>query len=342
MGGGKYQDINNGEVRHVLSAVDLDAGTKTLTETDFLPHGIHRKPTDTNCLAVFEKIGPGACEYDLATGEVVRMIEPSSGRWFYGHGAYSIDGDVLYSTETVLATGDGLIAVRDSDTLESIGEFPTYGKEPHECKLLDDGRTMVITNGGGDLNGDNPCITYVDIASEKLLEKVRLTNAELNTGHLAINPAGSLVVVSAPRAGLSTAAQGGISIGSPGMTLHTVTKPAAVTRRMQGEALSVVVHSAANVAAVTHPDGDMVTFWSLEDRSLLKVIKLPKARGIELTLDERAFIVSYGTTASLVRIPVATLEPDSASVIDASFITGSHIYNWSRAMSELFYPGPFS
>ena len=91
---------------------------------------------------------------------------------------------------------------------------------------------------------------------------------------------------------------------------------------------------------VTHPDGNMVTFWSLRDRQLIKVVELRRARGVELTKDESAFVVSYGENANLIRIPVATLEPDRSSIIAASYITGSHIYNWSREMSELFYPGP--
>ena len=55
---------------------------------------------------------------------------------------------------------------------------------------------------------------------------------------------------------------------------------------------------------------------------------------------EKNFIVSYGPSANLVQIPVASLEPDETSMIEVPYITGSHIYNWSREMSEMFYPGP--
>lgn len=339
LGGGIFQDRDTGEVRRVISVVDIDARSRSMTDTTFLPHGIHRKPTDTNCLALFEKIGPGACEYDLAAREITRYLPASHGRYFYGHGAYSVDGELLYSTETELDNGDGVIAVRDSRTMEPLGEFPTFGKEPHECKLIDGGSTMVVTNGGGDLRGDAPSVTYIDIGTKRLLEKVKLTNARLNTGHLAISNTGSLVVVSAPRSGLSTDL-GGVSIRPRGDVMQTIANPEAVTQRMIGEALSVIIHPDAGLAAVTHPDGNIVTIWSLSDRRLVKVIDLPSARGIELTLDKKNFIVSYGANANLVRIPIDSLEPDKSSIIEASYITGSHIYNWSREMSELFYPGP--
>ncbi len=340
LGGGIFQDRDTGEVRRVISVVDIDTRSRSMTDTSFLPHGIHRKPTDTNCLALFEKIGPGACEYDLAAREITRYLPAAQGRYFYGHGAYSVDGEVLYSTETELHNGDGVIAVRDSESMELLGEFPTFGKEPHECKLIDGGNTMVVTNGGGDLLGDVPSVTYIDIASERLLEKVELTNARLNTGHVAVDNSGNLVVVSAPRLGLDEDQLGGVSIRLRGDVMQTIANPESVTQRMIGEALSVIIHPDAGLAAVTHPYADIVTIWTLNDRRLVKVIDLPSARGVELTLDKKDFIVSYGSNANLVRIPVDTLEPDKSSIVEETYITGSHIYNWSRDMSELFYPGP--
>ena len=73
LGGGKFRDNDTGEIKHVISVVDLDARSRDMSETTFLPHGIHRKPTDTNSLAVFEKIGPGACEYDLTAREIAEQ-----------------------------------------------------------------------------------------------------------------------------------------------------------------------------------------------------------------------------------------------------------------------------
>jgi len=338
LGGGTYLNAETLKPTHVISVVDIESRAQTLTEMSFMPHGIHRNPTDTNRLAIFQKRGSGACEYDLKSRKVVRYIPVVKGRHFYGHGAYSIDGSLLYSTETILKTGDGVIAIRDAQTLELLGEFPSFGKEPHECKLIDGGQTMVVTNGGGKLHGDAPNVSYIDIASKKLLDKVEPTNTRLNTGHVALSNTGDLVVVSAPRDGLGKQHLGGVSIRPQGDTIKTIDKPVAVTQRMKGEALSVVIHSSENIAAVTHPDGNMVTIWSLDDRRLIKVIELEKPRGIEITSDMKNFVVSYAATADLIQIPLATLKPDQSSIIESSYISGSHLYNWSRKMSELYYP----
>lgn len=344
LGGGQYRHADSEQVNYVLSLIDLTRGRRQLTPMTFLAHGIHRNPTDQNRLAIFEKKGPNACEFDLATQTIVRSIpivsttRATDKRYFYGHGSYSIDGQVLFSTETELDGLNGLIGIRNSRDLAYLGEFPSYGKEPHECKLIDGGKTLVVTNGGGVSHGAAPSVAYIDINSQQLLEKVELTNAKLNTGHLAISDKGELVVISAPRVGLSNTSLGGVSIRPEGEQLQPIASPQAITQRMRGEALSVAIHTASGVAAVTHPDGGMVTFWSIASRSLIKIIELPHPRGVELTVDQREFVISFGREASLARIPLATLEFDPAAIFKDSYITGSHIYNWSREMVELYYP----
>lgn len=339
LGGGKYIKEGESQASFVLSVVNLENKVRDLTPMSFLAHGIHRNPTNQNQLAIFEKKGPNACEYDLSSKKIVRVIPKIDNRYFYGHGAYSLDGKILFSTETELSGLNGMIGIRDSIDLTYLGEFPSYGKEPHECKLIDNGKTLVVTNGGGDKNGDSPSVTYIDVNSQKLIEKVELTRAELNTGHLAIGEKGDLVVVSAPRAGLGKTSLGGVSIRPKGKALESIDNPENVTQKMFGEALSVSIHNKKRIAVVTHPDGNMVTFWSIADRKLLKVIDMPRPRGVELTVDQSQFLISYGNNANLASVSVDTLELDQSAIIYSSYITGSHIYNWSREMSEIYYPG---
>ena len=342
LGGGRYQLEANGPIQYAFSMVNMTTGSVARVAMDFLSHGIHQHPHAPERIVIFQKKGPYACELDLKKQAVTRPIGTDKSRHFYGHGAYSADGKTLYCTEAYLHSYDGIIAVRDADTLEFLGEFPSYGKEPHECKLIDGGRVMVVTNGGGKLGEDAPCVTYIDTASHKLLERVPLTNDRLNTGHLSIAEDGSLVVVSAPRAGLDKSQLGGVSIRPSGGTMESLSQPQKVTHSMVGEALSVVIANDAGIAAVTHPDGGMVTFWSIQDRSLRKRLTLPYPRGVNLTLDKKTFIVSYGANPKLVKVSVATLEVMSKTEIDNTFISGSHIYNWSRGIPELQAPAVIS
>ena len=72
---------------------------------------------------------------------------------------------------------------------------------------------MAITNAGGSIDDtmEQPSVTFVDIETRKLLEKIELDNHAFNTGHLAYQN-GDLVVVSAPREGLDEMSLGAVSI----------------------------------------------------------------------------------------------------------------------------------
>ncbi len=341
LGGGQYFDVEKQQQQYFLSVIDIQGQQKHLTSMPFLPHGIHRRIDDPFILAIFEKQGPGACEYDLKQQKIRRMIPKLSNRYFYGHGSYSADATVLFSTETLLDSLDGVITIRDSSSLTHVGDFPSFGKEPHECKLIDQGKTLVVTNGGGPLNDEAPSICFIDIQQEKLIEKVTLTNERLNTGHFSVSDQGDLVVVSAPRTGLGKKHTGGVSIRPQGKAMQSIAQPQRISEKMFGEALSTCINNALAIAAVTHPDGDMITFWSLKDRQFIKAMKFDRPRGVVLSQDQKYFLVSAGQTGDLFAIEAKTLMPRTALTINSSYMTGSHIYNWSAKMTEFFSPGPF-
>ena len=341
LGGGKFSTPDKPEqAQFALSIVNLKLQRHQLVEIDFLAHGIILDPGDNHRLIMFEKIGPGACEVDLKSMQLTRKIIPADGRYFYGHGAFSLDRKYLYSTETYLDTQKGVIAIRDARSFELLGEFPTFGANPHECQLIDEGKVMVVTNGGGTLDSDAvPSVTYVDVNSHQLLEKVLLTNSRVNTGHMGLTKEGSLVVISAPRKGLSKRDLGGVSIKPIDGVMKSIGQPNSIVKRMKGEALSVAIHEESGIAAVTHPDGNMVTFWSINDRQLVKALAFPKPRGVALTKDEKYFILSYGQYANVTLIATNNLKASPNIDIPATYITGSHIYNWSKTLSEILSPG---
>jgi uncharacterized protein len=190
---------------------------------------------------------------------------------------------------------------------------------------------LLVTNGGGALDTPlRPCVTWVEVETRKLLDKRELDSERFNTGHLCLAADGGLAVVSAPRKGLTDKDVGAVSLGRSHDHLHTMQEPRGVTSRMFGEALSVAIHEATQVAAVTHPFGDMVTFWSMRTFDFLKKIDLPRARGVTLTQDGSHFIVSYGPTTDVVEISPRTLSPARDSVLTQSFLSGSHVFNWTR------------
>lgn len=328
LGPGKEGDERGNERYHLaLLDLDADAPAPEVIPTSFFGHGVAIDPTDPGRAVMFEKRGPGACELDLRARAVVRPIESPAGREFYGHGAFAPDGALLYATETVVDDYHrGVTVVRDGRTLEELGEFPTYGAAPHDCVLRDGGRTLVFTNGGSqEPGGSAPCVTYVDAASEKLIEKVELDEPTFNAGHLALSARGDLALVSAMRDYMPRESLGAASLRTVGGELRTLREPGATTRRMIGETLSVAIHEGTARFGATNPMGNLVTFWAMADGRLLGELALSNPRGIALTLDGGQFVLSYGRSTRLVRVDPATLEPIPGTRVGTSRMGGSHV-----------------
>lgn len=341
-GGGAY--LRDGKTAYALSIVDLDADQPVATPlpVSFLVHGVVFDPTQPTRAALFEKKGPGACVVDLQTRSVTRTIATPPTRRFYGHGAFSRDGRLLYATESLLDHDlPGLLVVRDGQTLREIGTLPTYGTAPHDCVLIEDGRTMVVANGGGPLGGAEPCVTYIDLSSERLLERVPLGAARHNAGHVAVNAAGDLAIVSAPRDGLGRDALGAVTLRAAGRDAVTISRPHHAVRRMVGESLSVLIDDRDRTVLATHPLGDCVSVWRMDDASLVDLIEAYNPRGLAHSLDGAWLLVSHTTEDSVaISIYDAVSRQPTGRTIQPSFASGSHLFVHNLRAAQTVAPAP--
>lgn len=116
-------------------------------------------------------------------------------RAFNGHVIAGPGGKTLYTTETNLETGQGLVGLRDAGTLEKIGEWPTHGMDPHEL-LLDGDGSLVVANGGIPalpetgrlkihLDRMDASLVRLDTRSGALLGQWRLADKRLSLRHMA-------------------------------------------------------------------------------------------------------------------------------------------------------------
>ena len=324
---------NAGAIEYYLLALNLDDPKFNcgVVKTSFLGHGIAFNPLQPGIACLFEKRGQGACELDLKTGKVLRDIPCLPGRKYYGHGAYSPDGKIIYSAETIIeGEHKGLISMRDAITLEEVGEFPSYGLRPHDCQILKDGKTMIITNGGG-LVGEKELgsVTYVDLETQKLIDKLPVENKQFNAGHVAVAQNGDIVVVSAPREGSPAKKNGGVTISGANKKLINAKGPSGVIKKMVGETLSVCIDNARNIAAATTPDAGRITFWDIKKQEMIHTIKVNHPRGVTMTLDKKHYVISYDKPDSKIGLVSAeTLDPVTGYDINIA-ITGSHIETYS-------------
>ncbi len=333
IGPGRY--VKNGQMAFVLALVNLDhspRAPKTIP-LSFFAHGVSPNPIAPNKAVLFEKKGKGSCEVDLVAGTVLRTVATTEERQFYGHGDWLPDGRILFATETITSGAyEGVIAVRDGKTLELIDTFPSHGSAPHDCRLIDGGKVLVATNGGGAIDGGAPPnVAWVEVASGKLLDKVDIPNVTWNAGHFALSAKGDLAVVSAAREGLPDLPHqnGGVTLRPAGGKAVAMDQPTDVTQHLTGETLSVCIHEPTGVVAATTPLGDCVTFWDVAKCSLVKKLDLRRARGVSLTLDQKYFVISHGEV-DVTLVTTDGLEPVAAEHFTGSLLTGSHIITYEK------------
>lgn len=334
LGGGAMRHRTTRQMIFHLGMLDLDAAEPEATSIplEFLAHGITQCPHAPDRYLMFEKHGSGCCVVDLATREVVTTIQPGRSRQFYGHGAFSADGSLLYCTETDVGDhGRGYIAVRDGRDFGLLGDFPSFGVAPHDCMLSHDGSTLVVSNGGNDVGRPDqaPSVAWIDVRSQTLLERHEIPDPRVNAGHLAMTRAGDLAVVSAPRHGLDQEkCRGGIALRPRGAALTSVREPTDVLDGMLGETLSVAIHEPTRVVAATSPLGNIVAYLELDGGSLVKTHRVPNPRGIAVSLSGRELVINFGSPPRAARIDAETLVPVDVPGNRRGYLSlasGSHI-----------------
>lgn len=163
--------------------------------------------------------------FDPDTLDVVAVAPAHAPGWMGGgHAAYLSPSLVLVSERAPRAAlgGEGLeahygrVTMRDPRTLKVIESFSSHGVDPHDIRLIDDGRYLAIANYGSlPRRGESElavprvvaeaCVTVVETASGKLVDKYVTGRADIELRHLA---AGSRDRIFAIQARLGTPQQG--------------------------------------------------------------------------------------------------------------------------------------
>lgn len=179
-------------------------GNGAVLRTVALPDRGHDVAADAGgrwAVAFARRPGTFAVAVDRTRNAEPVLFTAPDGRHFFGHGVFSADGKLLYATENDYETAEGVIGVYVvADGFRRVGEFPSFGIDPHELLLMPDGRTLVVANGGIETHPDfgraklnlstmQPSMVFIDTATGALIEKHTLpTNlSRLSTRHIDID-----------------------------------------------------------------------------------------------------------------------------------------------------------
>lgn len=169
--------------REWRAAVAIDVPTRA--------HGIVVEPEGT-LLAMARRPGEWLLRW-TAAGRELRWCWNDPARRFSGHARRQ--GARLYTTESEVETGDGLVVVRDARTLAVQAVWRSGGVDPHDLCIAADG-TLWVANGGiqtqpetgrvkRQLERMDSSLVKLDAGNGRLLGQWRLDDARLSLRHLA-------------------------------------------------------------------------------------------------------------------------------------------------------------
>ena len=261
-----------------LTALDADGRTLIKVPLPDRGHDTAIDPAGQRAVIVARRAGRFAMVVDLASGQLEREITAEPGRHFYGHGIFSADGALFYTTESDYAAGDGKIGVRDAkDGFRWLGELPSHGIGPHQLALLSDGETIAVANGGIrthpaqgrlklNLDSMEPSLVRLERASGKLIESRSLAPwlHQLSIRHIAVDGADRIAVAMQHEGSVEDRVPM-VAIDRGDGDLALLRAPEAVELRMRNYCGSVCLDGNAQMMAVSHPRGGQITFWSWPD-----------------------------------------------------------------------------
>lgn len=228
-------------------------------------------------------------------------------RHFFGHGVFSRDGRLLYTTENDFERGRGMIGVRDAAAgYKQIGEFPSHGIGPHDLALLSDGQTLVVANGGIRTHPDRkreplnlgemmPSLAYVDVETGGLIEAHRLAPDlhQLSIRHLAIGD-GDVVVFGCQYRGSHEDLPPLMGFHARGEELAVVPAPLPIRKVLHNYIGSVTTDASGTIAAASAPKGGVVTYWDVSARRYIGSNPLRDGCGVAPTHRPAAFLLTSG------------------------------------------------
>lgn len=272
-------------------------------------HSFARRDDGRVAVAFSRRPGDYALVFDPTAGQALHMIPAAEDRNFCGHGAFTADGRLMFATEAVGSSGDGVLGIYDAaDGWKRVGEFRTHGLDPHEVRLMPDGRTLVVANGGILMRSDmprlklnipdmDPSLVYLDTRDGSLIRQIRPAAElrQLSIRHIAIDRHGRVAV--------ATQYEGPEADPVPLVAVHDapggadrldyLPMPEEQRMAMRQYCGSAAMDTRGRYLAVSSPRGNRILIWNMESRMLVQVGEARDVCGIAAQRDA-GFLVSNG------------------------------------------------
>lgn len=296
-------------------------------------HALTVHPQHAHAVVFARRPGTFAQVIDINRGVLLRELAAVAGRHYCGHGVFTADGSLLYVTENDYENERGIIGIYAvADNYRRIGEWHTHGIDPHDVRLLPDGVTLVVANGGIITHPDfprvklniatmSPSLVYLDRRDGRLLSQVQLAPElhQLSIRHLAIGQ-DNTVAIALQYEGPEGDAVPLVALHRAGQAALTLcTAPATAWRSMRQYGGSVAFDRRATVLAVSSPRGGVIGFWDTAGR-YRRSVALADGCGVAPTARPGEFLASSGL-GGVIRIDghSGTTEPVNAEFLATGY-----------------------
>ncbi|PCI07631.1 MAG: hypothetical protein COB77_04195 [Gammaproteobacteria bacterium] len=309
-----------------ITSVNQSANSIQTALTQFRGHGLAQNPAKPDSIILFaRRPGRQGIELSLSTGEIKHTFDHANNRNLQGHGCFSADGKLLFTAETDSITGEGKIAIRDTQDYKQLSEIDSYGIGPHEIKLMPDGKTLVVANGGIhtrpesgrkklNLQSMQSSLVYIDLASAKKLDTFQVAEPKASIRHLDVANDGTVAL--AMQVQREATNHYDIvplaAIHKPNKTILLLEKPSIVIEKLHDYLGSVAINNASRIAGFTSPKGNLVAFWNIDNGEFSGYHQFNDVCGLCISQDQQHFIIS-NSLGKLRQLDAFTLKENKAT-----------------------------
>ncbi len=268
-------------------------------------HAAAAHPHRPEAVAFARRPGTFAIVLDCAAGGIEAVLDAPEGRHFYGHGAFSGDGRLLFTSENDFEAARGVIGLWDAARgYRRIGEFASGGVGPHDICLLPGGDALAVANGGIETRPASgraklnipfmrPNLSYLDLDGQLIdVVEPEPEHRRNSIRHLALRGDG-LIAYAMQWQGGGTDSPPLLGLHRRGAAPRLLAAPEAAHRRMAGYAGSVAFSGDGGQVAITSPRGGLAQLFDVRDGTLAALVERPDICGISPDAD--GFVYSTGT-----------------------------------------------
>ncbi len=266
-------------------------------------HAAAAHPMRPEAVAFARRPGTFAIVIDCVTGQQKAVLAAPEQRHFYGHGAFSSDGRLLFTTENDYEAGRGRIGVWDAhDGYNRIDEWDSGGVGPHDIKQLPGTEILVVANGGIETHPDTgrtklniatmaPNLSYV--ADGRVIETATLPDEmhKNSIRHLAIGHDKKVAF------GMQWQGNGPVAslvgVHRMGRPAQLMTASLTAIRDMRGYVGSIALSSDGQIITVTSPRGGRLQQYDVGSAELSQSLAIQDVCGVAAFGND--IIVSSGT-----------------------------------------------